>query len=119
MRRMPRRPELQPPAGVVVHPHCHAKVRRSEFTRLFERMGCADAEVLDSGCCGLAGSFGYQAEHAGMSRRIFHQSLGDRLAESTPDLLVAAGTSCRHQCHDLGGLEAVHPATFLARSLPD
>lgn len=115
----PRRPTFRAPDGLVVHPHCHAKVRRSEFTRLFERLGVEQAEVLDSGCCGLAGSFGYQSEHAGMSRTIYDQSLGDRFRSSAPGTLVAAGTSCRHQCHDLGGLDAVHPATLLARGLED
>lgn len=115
----PRRPAVRAPEGLVVHPHCHAKVDRGEFVRLFTRLGLVEADVLDSGCCGLAGSFGYLAENADLSRTIYRQSLGDRFAESPPETLVAAGTSCRHQCHDLGGLTAVHPATMLARSISD
>lgn len=115
----PRRPDLATATGVVVHPHCHAKVRRGEFTRLLGRLGLPDADVLDSGCCGLAGSFGYLAEHADLTRTIFRQSLGDRLDASPPGTLVAAGTSCRHQCADLGGVEAIHPATLLANLLAD
>ncbi len=113
----PRRPEMQFPAGTVVHPHCHEKVGRATMARLLDRLGAADACVLDSGCCGLAGSFGYLAEHADLTRTIFRQSLGDRLDASPPDTLVAAGTSCRHQCADLGGHHAIHPATLLARAV--
>jgi Fe-S oxidoreductase len=112
----PRRPEMQFPTGTVVHPHCHEKVGRATMARLLERLGAADACVLDSGCCGLAGSFGYLAENAALTRTIFRQSLGDRLDASRPDMLVAAGTSCRHQCADLGGHHAIHPATLLARA---
>jgi Fe-S oxidoreductase len=105
---------MQLPAGITVHPHCHEKVERSVMTRLLGRFGAIDANVLDSGCCGLAGSFGYLAEHAELTRTIFRQSLGDRLDANPPETLVAAGTSCRHQCHDLGGHHAIHPATLLA-----
>jgi Fe-S oxidoreductase len=110
----PRHPDLELPEGVTVHPHCHEKVGRAAMARLLERLGAVDADVMDSGCCGLAGSFGYLAEHAELTRTIFRQSLGDRLDASPPDTLVAAGTSCRHQCADLGAHHAIHPATLLA-----
>ena len=113
----PRRPEVRVPSGTVVHPHCHEKVGRATMARLLQRLGAAGACVLDSGCGGLAGSFGNLAEHADLTRTIFRQSLGDRLDASPPETLVAAGTSCRHQCADLGGHHAIHPATLLARAL--
>ena len=110
----PRRPSCRVPDGVTVHPHCHEKMQRGAIARVLDRLGAVDAEVLDSGCCGLAGSFGYLAEHAELTRKIFRQSLGDPLDANPPKTLVAAGTSCRHQCRDLGGHEAIHPATLLA-----
>lgn len=113
----PRSPSLDLPAGVVVHQHCHAKLERSIVARLLERCGADGPRLLDSGCCGMAGSFGHLAENAALSRRIYAQSLGDRLPEAGE--LVAAGTSCRQQCHDVDGRDAIHPATLLARSLGD
>ena len=113
----PRRPGIRIPEGTTVHPHCHAKVEREAFRRLFDRFDAVDAVVLDSGCCGLAGSFGYVAEHAGLSRRIFEQSLGDAVVDRRGGPLVAPGTSCRHQCDDLGDVRAVHPISLLAEGL--
>ena len=115
--RHPRRPSARVPDGVVVHPHCHAKTARGSTSSLLRRLGASDAEVLDSGCCGLAGSFGYRRENIELSREIFHQSLGERLDRERPEVLVAEGTSCRHQCRDLANVEATHPARLLARAL--
>lgn len=113
----PRRPEFRVDPGLVVHPHCHAKTERDDLATLLERVGAVDAEVLDSGCCGLAGSFGYRLENVELSRTIFQQSLGDRFQRTPPEALVAAGTSCRYQCEELGGVVGRHPASMLATSL--
>ncbi len=113
----PRRPMIRIPEGATVHPHCHAKVEREAFRRLFDRLGAVDALVLDSGCCGLAGSFGYVAEHAALSRSIFEQSLGEVIVDRRDGPIVAPGTSCRHQCGDLAGVEAIHPIRLLAEGL--
>ncbi|MDA1025335.1 MAG: FAD-binding and (Fe-S)-binding domain-containing protein [Planctomycetota bacterium] len=113
----PRCPRVSLPDSITVHPHCHAKVDRGVFGRLLDRLGAVDAEVLDSGCCGLAGSFGYVAENAELSRRIFEQSLGDTVDRSEAGPLVAAGTSCRHQCNDLAEVCAIHPATLIAQAM--
>ena len=113
----PKRPGILIPEGATVHPHCHAKVERGAFRRLFDRLDAVDAVVLDSGCCGLAGSFGYVAEHAGLSRRIFEQSLGEVIADRRDGPVVASGTSCRHQCGDLADIQAVHPISLLAEGL--
>ncbi len=117
--RHPRTPKIDLPDGVVVHQHCHAKLERSVMATLLERCGARDARLLDSGCCGMAGSFGHLAENATLSRRIYAQSLGDRLLEEGEGDLVAAGTSCRQQCHDVDARDAIHPATLLARSIGD
>lgn len=113
----PRRPRVTLPTSIRVHPHCHAKVARNDFRRLLDHFGAVDAEVLDSGCCGLAGSFGYVAEHADLSRRIFEQSLGETVDDQAAGPLVAAGTSCRHQCGDLSDVVAIHPATLIAQAM--
>ena len=75
---------------------------------------------LDAGCCGMAGSFGYAREHYAVSRAIAERRLLPALRARPPDsLVVAAGTSCRHQILDFGGDTAVHPAVLVASLLQE
>ncbi len=110
-------PPLRPREGTaIVHRHCHARA-----------LGAGDAieravrmvpglQVRDSGagCCGMAGAFGYK--HPELSRAIAE----DRLlpAARDADLVVAPGTSCRHQVAELAGRPTMHPAELLAEALP-
>jgi Fe-S oxidoreductase len=72
---------------------------------------------LDAGCCGMAGSFGYAARHFDVSRAIGERKLLPAVRNKKPGtVVVAAGTSCRHQVEDFTGERAVHPAVLL-RSL--
>jgi hypothetical protein len=83
---------------------------------LLESAG-AKAEHLDSGCCGLAGNFGFQPGHAGVSKSLAEQVLLPRLREASPGAVVLAdGFSCRTQIHELdsGSREAMHLAELLA-----
>ena len=69
---------------------------------------------LEAGCCGMAGSFGYTRDHYDVSRAIGERKLLPAARALDPRaVLVAAGTSCRHQVHDLAGVKAVHPAELL------
>jgi len=71
-----------------------------------------------SSCCGMAGSFGYQAETQHVSRAMAEASLLPAVrGASADDIIVADGTSCRHQIRDLGGREAVHSVRVLDRAL--
>jgi Fe-S oxidoreductase len=77
---------------------------------------------LDSGCCGLAGNFGFTAGHGEVSRALAEQTLLPRLREADGDTVVLAdGFSCRTQIHDLdsGGREGVHLAELLADLMHD
>jgi Fe-S oxidoreductase len=75
-------------------------------------------EKIESSCCGMAGAFGYQAETADVSRAMGELSLLPAARAADADtVLVADGTSCRHQIADGAGRHAVHVATFLARHL--
>jgi Fe-S oxidoreductase len=75
-------------------------------------------EVVESSCCGMAGAFGYEAEHHAMSLRMAELSLLPAVRAAAPDtLLVADGTSCRQQIRDGSGREAVHVARVLADAL--
>jgi len=78
--------------------------------------GCA-VETPDSGCCGMAGSFGYAREHYEVSRAIGELRLLPAVRKKDPStVVVASGTSCRHQVEDFAGVRPVHPAVLL-RSL--
>ncbi len=76
-----------------------------------------EVKELDSGCCGMAGSFGYESGHYELSEALANRvlipaALADRTAS-----LVAPGFSCRSQVHGLAGIEAVHPVQILAEQL--
>jgi Fe-S oxidoreductase len=81
---------------------------------LLSRIPGAAVEDLDAGCCGMAGSFGYMREHYDVSAAIASRRLLPAAKGMQPgEVLVAAGTSCRHQVADLGGVAAVHPAVLI------
>ncbi|MBX7165200.1 MAG: FAD-binding protein [Pirellulales bacterium] len=110
--------EPQPAAEtVLLHGHCHQKalVGVGPTSQWLERTTGSKVQVVDSGCCGMAGSFGY--EHYELSMQI-----GDRVlfpAVQTHDgPIVAPGFSCRHQIHDGTGKRAVHPVEYIAARLP-
>jgi hypothetical protein len=77
----------------------------------------AETEHLETGCCGLAGDFGFQQGHGEVSRQIAERALLPRLREANPAAVILAdGFSCRTQIHELdsGGREAMHLAELLA-----
>jgi Fe-S oxidoreductase len=75
-------------------------------------------EVIPSGCCGMAGSFGYEKEHYGISMQIGELVLFPAVRKASPDTLIAApGTSCRHQVKDGTGRKALHPVEVLFDAL--
>jgi Fe-S oxidoreductase len=80
---------------------------------VLEAMGL-DVDKLDSGCCGLAGSFGFEAAKYDLSKSIYEQRLGRLLDEAPPDaVLIADGFSCSTQIQQLGGLRARHLAEVI------
>jgi FAD/FMN-containing dehydrogenase/Fe-S oxidoreductase len=108
---------LKPVAGkAVLHGHCHQKafnLTAASVATLKLVPGLA-VETFDSTCCGMAGSFGYEAEHYEVSQRIGELGVLPRMRAAAPDaVLVAAGTSCRHQIADGAAREALHPARIL------
>jgi Fe-S oxidoreductase len=73
---------------------------------------------IASSCCGMAGSFGYQAETQDVSRAMAEAGLLPAVrAAAAEDFIVADGTSCRHQIRDLSGREAIHSVRLLDRAL--
>ena len=109
--------QLKPgPANIHLHPHCHQRSMglAAPAKALLSRVPGATVIDLDAGCCGMAGSFGYTRDHYDVSRAIGERKLlpAARTLDSR-SVLVAAGTSCRHQVHDLAGVKALHPAELL------
>jgi FAD/FMN-containing dehydrogenase/Fe-S oxidoreductase len=116
----PRVPERTGRALAQVHCHQHAVLGWEADERLLRRAG-VDVERLDSGCCGLAGNFGFQPGHLEVSRACAERVLLPRLRGAEVETVVLAdGFSCRTQIHELdsGGHEGVHLAELLASGLP-
>jgi len=111
-----------PDDHLVYHGHCHQTAARREHhaVGVLRRAGYA-VDPLDSGCCGMAGSFGYEAEHYSMSQAI-GSILADQVAASPGDRVVAPGASCRSQLDGLAesddGDTPPHPVEALADALP-
>jgi Fe-S oxidoreductase len=115
--------ELEPAryARALVHGHCHQKafgVMPSVVATLKLVPGLA-VETIASSCCGMAGAFGYEPRHVDVSLRMAELALLPAVRAAGPDTVVVAdGTSCRHQIHDGAAREAVHVARVLAECLP-
>ena len=108
------------PRRLLVHGHCHAKALCG-MRPLLETLAILPegrTEVIPSGCCGMAGAFGYESEHYELSMRIGELVLFPAIRRAAPDTLVVAnGTSCRHQIRDGVGRRALHPAEVLRMAL--
>jgi FAD/FMN-containing dehydrogenase/Fe-S oxidoreductase len=119
----PRRPAFRTPSGnVALHGHCHQKALwGTETTARFLRRIAGDRlRVLDTGCCGMAGSFGYTADRYDLSMKIGELALFPLVRSLGPDdVIVAPGTSCRHQIHDGTKRDSVHPMVFASEMLDD
>jgi FAD/FMN-containing dehydrogenase/Fe-S oxidoreductase len=113
-----------PQKRALVHGHCHQKAFdiMSPVVAVLKLIPDLQVEVIESSCCGMAGSFGYEAEHYDVSMKMAEQSLLPAVRKAGADtLIVADGTSCRHQIADgtrsTGRREALHVARVLAQAL--
>ncbi|CCG99216.1 D-lactate dehydrogenase (cytochrome) [Fibrella aestuarina BUZ 2] len=105
---------------VNVHGHCHQKALSGMTapTRALSLPQHYTVEVIPSGCCGMAGSFGYETEHYDLSMQIGELVLFPAVRAAASEVIVAApGTSCRHQIKDGTGRKALHPAEVLFEAL--
>jgi Fe-S oxidoreductase len=113
-------PETDPsPETLTYHGHCHQKAtNRDHHTVAVLRQAGYDVDALDSGCCGMAGSFGYEAEHVSLSLAI-GEICFEQVAKSRGERVVAPGTSCRHQLEDRSAAadRPLHPAEALAQAI--
>jgi FAD/FMN-containing dehydrogenase/Fe-S oxidoreductase len=107
-----------PSSSVLVHGHCHLKalVGTEPLSAFLEKMS-SQVSFVDSGCCGMAGSFGYEQEHFDVSLQMAERRLLPAVRDAADEtVVVAPGTSCRHQIADATGRRALHPAELAARA---
>ena len=112
--------ELNPAATpILVHGHCHQKAfgAMESVMSVLALIPGASPRAIEGSCCGMAGAFGYEAEHYWMSVRMGEASLLPAVRADSAATLVADGTSCRRQIFDGTGREAVHAAVLLDRLL--
>ncbi len=104
---------------VLFHGHCHQKsfAAVTPAMELLKLIPGAEPKLIESSCCGMAGSFGYEAEHIEVSKQMAELSLLPTIRKSPDSWVVADGTSCRHQIHDGAQRDAVHIAQILAAHL--
>jgi FAD/FMN-containing dehydrogenase/Fe-S oxidoreductase len=104
--------------NVILHGHCHQKALWGDITSsaLLNRLTNGKVTTLASGCCGMAGSFGYDAKKYDLSMKIGELSVFPPIRAAAADTTICApGTSCRHQIHDGTRRHALHPIELAAK----
>ncbi len=107
---------------IQLHGHCQQKALSSvaPSVKLLSLPENYSVEVIPSGCCGMAGSFGYEKEHYDLSMKIGELVLFPAVRKQPENCIIAApGTSCRHQVKDGTGRKALHPVEILYEALVD
>ena len=107
---------------IKIHNHCHQKALSNQKVT-FDILNLPEnysVSIINSGCCGMAGSFGYEKEHYDISMQIGELKLFPAVRKSEENVIIAAnGTSCRHQIKDGTGISALHPISILKNALID
>jgi FAD/FMN-containing dehydrogenase/Fe-S oxidoreductase len=105
---------------IKLHGHCQQKAVASMVPtkKMLSLPKGFEVQLIPSGCCGMAGSFGYEKEHYDISMKIGELVLFPTVRQQAEDVIIAApGTSCRHQIHDGTGKRALHPIEILFDAL--
>jgi len=104
---------------VLVHGHCHQKAfgAMPPVLQVLRLIPGVEPQAIESSCCGMAGSFGYEAKHHEVSMKMAELSLLPAVRAAPDAIVVADGTSCRHQIHDGARRQAVHAAVVLHMAL--
>lgn len=104
---------------ILLHGHCHQKAfgAVSPILDVLKLIPGAEPELIESSCCGMAGSFGYESSHYEISMQMAEASLLPAVRKNPDAIVVADGTSCRHQIADGAQREAVHVARLLDAQL--
>lgn len=114
-------PESSAPTEVLIHGHCHQKAALAfdKSVQALERLAGVKPQVIESGCCGMAGSFGYECGKYDMSVAIAEQQLLPALRRNADKPVVASGFSCRCQIADLANRKSQHPVQVIRATLSD
>jgi FAD/FMN-containing dehydrogenase/Fe-S oxidoreductase len=106
-------------APILVHGHCHQKAFGAvdPVLSVLRLIPGAEPALIESSCCGMAGSFGYEAKHHAVSMQMAEAALLPAIRKQPDAIVVADGTSCRHQIADGAQREALHVAVLLERLL--
>lgn len=118
----PTRPQFaKTTEEIVLHAHCHQKALWGvgSSLALLKRVFGESAKALSTGCCGMAGGFGFQEANYDLSMAIGEQDLFAKLDVHPRALVCAPGTSCRHQIEDGRHRRAMHPIELIAKALAD
>jgi Fe-S oxidoreductase len=118
--RWSRQFRRSPYTRALVHGHCHQKAHGAmpAVVAALKLVPNLTVDVVQSSCCGMAGAFGYEAEHFDISLRMAEATLLPAVRAANADtVIVADGTSCRHQIHDGAQRSAQHVARVLASAL--
>jgi Fe-S oxidoreductase len=110
------------PKSILLHGHCQQKALSSlsATVKILSLPENYKVRTIPSGCCGMAGSFGYEKEHYELSMKIGELVLFPAIRKEEEDIAIAApGTSCRHQIRDGTGRRALHPVELLHAALVD
>jgi Fe-S oxidoreductase len=104
---------------VLLHGHCHQKAfdAMPAVEKVLAMVPGLKVSTVQTSCCGMAGSFGYEAEHHGISLKMAEMSLLPAVRKASDALVVADGTSCRRQIADGAGRDAWHVARVLDAAL--
>jgi Fe-S oxidoreductase len=104
---------------ILLHPHCHQKAASAtlQTVAMLERLPGADVTTLDAGCCGMAGSFGFEKDHYALSMRIGGMRLFPAVNEQPDAIIAATGVSCRQQIAHGTGRTALHPVSLVKQAV--
>ena len=112
------------PADIYLHGHCHQKslIGVGKCVEMLRLIPGVKVSTIPSGCCGMAGSFGYESEHyetsLAIGEMVLFPAVRQAVKDATRQVIVAApGTSCRQQIFDGTGVKAVHPLEILYQNL--
>jgi len=106
---------------IQVHGHCHQKAMDTvkPLLDLLAIIPKANVQLIETSCCGMAGSFGYEVEHLEVSKQMAELSLLPSIRNQPDAIVVANGVSCRHQIHEGSEKQALHVAQVLAMHLQE
>jgi Fe-S oxidoreductase len=106
-------------ARIVIHAHCHVKalINPAFLRHLAERLPQREANLLDTGCCGMAGAFGMLRDKYELSLKVAEPLVQQLRSQPYGTVIVASGTSCRHQIAHLATVRPRHMAEVLADAL--